>query len=154
MSQNTDTLLTVAADLRVVGYSWAQIADEVHRRPNTVQKWPARYKRDWDRIYKEAQRRRFEETNGECHLVLKQMLRSVSESTRLKAVGLWLKGGAAACGQTGESPPGPTPRRRTISLGSPPSCPKTPRPPGSGWPATGPETASRPSPTTTFSKPT
>ncbi|HVK08295.1 MAG TPA: hypothetical protein VM597_05905 [Gemmataceae bacterium] len=103
MSQNTETLLTVAADLRVVGYSWAQIADEVHRRPDTVQKWPARYKRDWDRIYKEAQRRRFEETNGECHLVLKQLLRSASENSRLKAVGLWLKSGGTACGQTGQT---------------------------------------------------
>src|SRR5687768_4026389 len=103
MSQNTDTLLAVAAELRTIGATWNQVADRVGRKPETCQKWPSRYRRKWADIYREAQQKRFDETNGEAHLVLKNMLRSLSDSTRLKAVGLWLKNGAAAYGQTGKA---------------------------------------------------
>jgi hypothetical protein len=58
MSLNTRTLLAVAAEMRAIGYAWAAIAAEVNRKPDTCQKWPSRYRDDWDDVYRAAQRRR------------------------------------------------------------------------------------------------
>ena len=62
MSHNLKTLLTVAAELRAVGHSWEQIAKHVQRQPQTVQKWPTRFRDDWDTLYRTAQQKRFDET--------------------------------------------------------------------------------------------
>ncbi|HVK09199.1 MAG TPA: hypothetical protein VM597_10520, partial [Gemmataceae bacterium] len=108
MSQNRTTLLTVAAELRTIGYSWAAIAEEVNRKPETCQKWPARYPDDWDAVYREAQRKRFDETSAEAHGVFKVLLRSMDDKVRLKAVDVWLKCGAGGYGHQGKLvTPGP-----------------------------------------------
>lgn len=60
MSRNMHALLTVAAELRAVGYPWEAVARRVHRRPKTCQGWPGRYRRDWETIYQEVRQRRFE----------------------------------------------------------------------------------------------
>jgi hypothetical protein len=76
MSQNTKTLLTVAAEMRSIGFSWDAIGDAVRRQPGTCQKWPARYRADWDEVYRAAQRKRFDETSAEAHGDFKVLLRS------------------------------------------------------------------------------
>ena len=96
MSRNTRTLLTVAAELRAVGSSWASIGKAVHRKAETCQKWPSRYPDDWAEIYRAAQQKRFDETSAEAHGLLKFLMRSDDDRTRHKAVELWLKCGAAA----------------------------------------------------------
>src|SRR5688500_385799 len=75
MSHNMQTLLTVAAELRAAGASWEAVADSVHRKPTTCQKWPSRFRQDWNSIYHEAQRRRFEETSNEALTLIRTLMR-------------------------------------------------------------------------------
>ena len=62
MSKNMPSLLAIAAEMRAVGHPWETVAHKVHRKARTCQQWPARYGPVWDKVYGDAQRRRFEET--------------------------------------------------------------------------------------------
>ena len=101
MSRNTFDLLSQAAELRAVGHTWAAVAERVHRKPVTCQKWTSRYRREWERLYRHAQLRRFDETSNEAHSVLKALLRDKDPKARVKAVEVWLKCGAGAYGRKG-----------------------------------------------------
>ena len=101
MSQNMRTLLTVAAEMRAVGHPWTSVAAEVRRKPETCQKWPSRFRDDWDDLYRSAQRKRFDETSNEAHSLLKGLMRSDDDRVRHKAIELWLKCGANAYGLQG-----------------------------------------------------
>src|SRR6476659_2392780 len=98
MSQNTRALLAVAAELRAVGHSWAAVAEKVHRKPETCQNWPSRFRDDWTDLLREAQRKRYDETSNEAHSLLKCLMRDDDGKVRLKAIEVWLKCGAAAYG--------------------------------------------------------
>jgi len=101
MSHNTHTLLTVAAELRTAGASWDAVARKVHRKPKTCQKWPSRFRQQWDQLYRSAQQRRFEETSNEAHTLLKHLMRSDDDKLRLRSIEIWLRNGAAAYGLHG-----------------------------------------------------
>ena len=101
MSHNTRTLLTIAAEMRAVGHPWTSVAATVHRKPETCQKWPARFRDDWDDLYRTAQRKRFDETSNEAHSLLKGLMRSDDSRVQHKAIELWLKCGANAYGLQG-----------------------------------------------------
>ena len=97
MTDNTRHLLTVAAELRAGGYQWDAIAQRVEREASTCQKWPKRYKFEWNRLYHGAQQRRFEETNLEVHTHLRKMLRGDDLKAKTKVMELWMKWGAGMC---------------------------------------------------------
>src|SRR5262245_1369760 len=126
MSQNTQTLLTVAAELRAAGASWATVADQVGRQPATCQQWPVRYRERWDRLYREVQQRRFAESNAEAETLLRGLLRDDDKKIRLKANELWLKWGAKAYGAPAESMPD-APRRGAVARPAP-AAPAEPEP--------------------------
>ena len=108
MSQNLRTLLTVAAEMRAVGHPWAAVAAKVHRKVETCQKWPNRFRDDWADLFRTAQMKRFDETSNEAHSLLKCLMRDDDGKVRLKAIEVWLKCGAAAYGAQGQMVvPGP-----------------------------------------------
>ena len=89
MSQNTLSLLRQAAELRAVGHTWDAIAPHVHRKPQTCQKRPTRFREQWTAIYREVQLRRFEETSNEAHSHRRSCVRALCHlSTRKLARGL------------------------------------------------------------------
>lgn len=51
MSKNLHDLVVQAAELRAVGYNWETVAQRVHRKARTCQKWPARHREVWDATY-------------------------------------------------------------------------------------------------------
>ena len=55
MTENTRHLLAIAAEMRAGGYQWEPIAQRVQREASTCQKWPKRYKFEWNRLYHGAQ---------------------------------------------------------------------------------------------------
>ena len=101
MSRHMHNLLTQAAELRAVGHPWEGVAKHVNRKASTCQKWTSRYRREWERLYRHAQLRRFDETSNEAHSVLKGLLRAKDDKSRLKAVEVWLKCGAGTFSRKG-----------------------------------------------------
>src|ERR1700738_1466010 len=102
MSQNLITLMTTAAELRTGGMSWENVAREVNRKAGTCSKWPSRYRREWNRIYMDAQRQRYEEVSNESLSYLRTLLRSKEDKTKLKSIEMVLRyGPAAIAGLTG-----------------------------------------------------
>jgi hypothetical protein len=53
MGQNCRTLLQTAAEMRSVGYSWESSGLKVHRKASTCQKWPKRFREQWDPLYRD-----------------------------------------------------------------------------------------------------
>src|SRR5215470_3609396 len=98
MSHNMPTLLATAAEMRAVGSSWDSIAKKVHRKPKTCQKWPARFPHQWDQLYRDAHRRRFEETDGEIRTILRSLIRSDDPKIQARMTELWMRWGARAYG--------------------------------------------------------
>ncbi len=99
MSNNRRSLLTIAAELRAVGYSWESIGKRVQRQAKTCSTWPNRFQDEWEPIYRAAQLRRFDETNNEAHGALRGLLHADDDRTRLKSVEIWLRCGASALGK-------------------------------------------------------
>ncbi len=99
MSGNLHHLMTVAAELRAAGYAWKVVAERVQRKASTVQQWPSRFRCEWNDVYRDAKRRRFDETCAETLNVHRELLHSTEEKTQLRAVEIWLKSGAKAFGQ-------------------------------------------------------
>src|SRR5262249_60083163 len=96
MGQNLHTLLTVAAELRSGGASWEAVAAKVSRRPATCRRWPARFRADWEPLYREAQGRRYEEAGNEALALLRRHMRAAEAKTSLRAVELMLRYGLLA----------------------------------------------------------
>src|SRR5262245_26944672 len=107
MAQTLHTLLTSAAELRVVGHSWESIGKKLNRRPKTCRGWPARYPTLWQQLFREAQRRRFEQTAGECHTYLLNLIRDKDPGVQQKALDCWFKYAGKAYGPAGDPADGP-----------------------------------------------
>jgi tetratricopeptide (TPR) repeat protein len=96
MSQNLETLLTVAAELRAAGHSWDGVAARVHRQPATCRRWPARHPDRWEATYRAAQLRRFDEIHNEAASHLQGLLRDPDPKVKTEAVKLWMRAVPAA----------------------------------------------------------
>src|SRR5258708_33936875 len=96
MSQNLQSLLNVAAELRAVGHTWETVARRVHRKARTCQKWPSRFPIQWDAVYRAAQRRRFDEISNEAATHLQDLMRCDDLKIRVKASEVWVRCGVAA----------------------------------------------------------
>src|SRR4029077_16448114 len=103
MSQNLLTLLTNAAEMRTAGMSWASVSQRVHRKPSTCSKWPSRYKREWNRVYLQAQRQRYEDVSNESLTYLRSLLRSDEQKIQLKSIELVMKHAPAAIAAIAEA---------------------------------------------------
>src|SRR5207248_10483093 len=90
---NSHPLLPVAAALRSGGASWEAVAAKVRRRPSTCRQWPARFRADWEELYREAQERRYEEAGNEALALLRRHMRAAEPRTSLRAVELMLRYG-------------------------------------------------------------
>ena len=101
MSQNLQSLLALAAEMRTVGHSWDAVAEKVHRRPNTCKQWASRYRSQWETLYHQCATRRFHETSEEMHTLLRNLMRDDDKKVRQQAISLWIKSGAQAYGMTG-----------------------------------------------------
>src|SRR5262249_49541177 len=78
-------MITVAADLRAVGASWAAVAEKVQRSPETCRTWPRLYPEAWRRLLAQAEDRLTEEAGGEARTYLRKLLRSEDERIVLGA---------------------------------------------------------------------
>ena len=96
MSQNLDTLLAVAAELRAAGHTWDGVALKVRRKARTVRRWPARYPDRWETTYRAAQLRRFDEIHNEASAHLLGLLRDPDAAVRKAAAEMVRRLGAAA----------------------------------------------------------
>jgi hypothetical protein len=84
-------LLTTAADLRAAGSSWAKVAEQVKRSPETCRHWPRRYPDAWRRLFREAEGHLIAEAGAEARAILRQMLRSKESKVALSAAQLLLR---------------------------------------------------------------
>jgi hypothetical protein len=50
MAHNLKALLTMAAEMRASGMSWASVANRVQRKVGTCSKWPSQYRPEWSAI--------------------------------------------------------------------------------------------------------
>src|SRR5262245_43345438 len=104
MARNIHVLIALAAELRSVGHRSDYVAKACKRAPSTCMAWCRIDKEEWDKRFREAQARRFHQTCEEAHSVLKQMIMQSSDmNLRFKAVGLWMKCGAATYGMNGQA---------------------------------------------------
>ena len=76
-----DKLLAAAADLRAGGAGWAAVADAVGRKPESVRKWPTRYRKRWAAHVAAAGRRLAADAAAEGVHVLRRQLRSDDDKT-------------------------------------------------------------------------
>jgi hypothetical protein len=83
-------LLTTATELRAAGASWAAVAADVGRSPDTVRRWPALYPDVWRRLLQESERQLLAEVAAESVTTLRQMLRSKDEKSRRDAAHILL----------------------------------------------------------------
>ena len=83
-----ECLLRQAADLRVVGHPWEEVAKKLKRKVKTCLNWPSAHPALWKSLYREAQERRFDQTSNECHSLLVGLTRSKDEKVRERAIGL------------------------------------------------------------------
>jgi hypothetical protein len=83
-------LIEKAAGLRAEGRTWEAVGAEVRRAPETCRRWPREYPDAWKGAFRPAVRRAVEDGGAEAVVVLRALLRSPSERTRLKAAELLL----------------------------------------------------------------
>jgi hypothetical protein len=91
MSQNMQTLLATAAELRSGGYPWDYVASQVHRSVQTVRQWPTRFSSEWKLLYRRAQKKRQEEASAEALGCLRNLLNEEDVRVRVKAADCLLK---------------------------------------------------------------
>ena len=94
MSQPSEELLAVmelAAQQRAAGSSWDAVAAKVGRGTRTCRGWPAAYPDVWRRLYRQAERHLLAEAGAEAVAILRTLLRSQDDKTRLAAATLLLK---------------------------------------------------------------
>ena len=114
MSRNLHDLIAVAAEMRAVGYAWEAVADKVHRKPETCQKWPARHAAEWERVYRAAQLKRFDDLHNEVGYHLNQLLRDGDKKVKAEAIKVWMRAAPAAFSKHRElvGPPPDAPEER------------------------------------------
>jgi hypothetical protein len=91
MSQNMQTLLATAAELRSGGHSWDYVASQVHRSVQTVRQWPTRFEVQWTLLYQKAQKKRQTEAAAEALNCLRNLLNEEDVRVRIKAADSLLK---------------------------------------------------------------
>ncbi|HKB01598.1 MAG TPA: hypothetical protein VKD90_05230, partial [Gemmataceae bacterium] len=101
MSRSFQTLLATAAEMRAVGHPWEAIGEKLNRRTQTCRAWPVKFRSDWERLYREAQEKQFEQTANECHTYLISLCRDKDPKVRERGLALWLRYGATAYGRQG-----------------------------------------------------
>jgi hypothetical protein len=93
-----------AADLRAGGSSWEAVGRELHRHADSCRRWAREYPDLWRRLYREAEQRQDRESRAEARVVLRQLLRSEEEKTRLAAARDLLKSMSRSRGQKNAQP--------------------------------------------------
>ena len=78
-------LLTHAAELRAAGNSWEAVGRRVGRHPDTCRHWTTTYPDLWRQLFQAAREAPSMETDAEARLILRELLRSENEKTRLAA---------------------------------------------------------------------
>jgi hypothetical protein len=91
----SESVLLRAAELRAAGCSWELVARTLHRRLAKVRRWPEVFAERWQAALQRAERRNLAEASAEAVLVLRQLLRSSTDTVRRDAarylVDLWMK---------------------------------------------------------------
>src|SRR5262245_22538059 len=77
--------------MRVAGVPWREIAAKVHRQEKTCRCWPSKFKDRWDTLYREAQRKRFDDTDNLVHTRLREHLNNEDLKIQERAISLWMK---------------------------------------------------------------
>ena len=83
--RNHLAMLTIAAELRAGGASWAKVGEKVKRSPETARRWPGLYPEEWDELYRDAERQVIATSFVQATLVLQNLLMSKDEKVRLAA---------------------------------------------------------------------
>lgn len=94
MTQPTPELLEelrLAADLRAAGVSWEAIASALKRNPDTCRQWPRTHAEAWRRLSRLAELEAARGAWAEARAVLRQLLRSNEDKSRLSAAAQLLK---------------------------------------------------------------
>jgi hypothetical protein len=78
-------LMTQAAHLRSQGLSWEAIAARLGRTARTCQSWQRLHPAIWKRLWQEATKDRDAGGDAEARLVLRNILRSADNKSRLSA---------------------------------------------------------------------
>ena len=76
-----DTLLARAAQMRVEGRNWSEVAQTLNRSPETVRHWPGTHPRKWRNAMVGAIEDALGDYENEALLVARQNLRRSSERT-------------------------------------------------------------------------
>jgi hypothetical protein len=108
----SDALLARAAELRAGGATWAAVGAKLGRRPESVQKWPRRYRKRWAGLLAEAERQQAADAAAEGVHVLRRQLRSDDDRTSREAAHRLL--GYKLAADKAKPPPSanPSPARR------------------------------------------
>jgi hypothetical protein len=77
-----EALLLRAAEARAEGNSWKVVAEQVHRSPLTVCKWPRMYPDRWAAALREAERRAIDDAGAEGVCVLRELIRAGDPKVR------------------------------------------------------------------------
>jgi hypothetical protein len=77
----SDDLLALAAELRVAGVSWEEIARRVRRAVSSVRQWPSHYAARWHRFRMAAEQQQLADATVESIHTLRRLLRSKDEKT-------------------------------------------------------------------------
>src|SRR5438876_6573764 len=86
-----DDPLHQSARLRVRGISWVGIGRELERDAEELERATLADERAWRKMVKEAERDIFRETGWESLNILRFLMRSKEEKTRLKAVDIYMR---------------------------------------------------------------
>jgi hypothetical protein len=82
--------LKEAVELRALGLSWEAVASQLERSPTTCRSWPSQYRREWPRLYNNAEKWLAREAGAEARVYLRKLLRSEDEKICLGAARLLL----------------------------------------------------------------
>ncbi len=73
ISERMMTLLTIAAELRAAGASWARIGEACKRDAESCRHWPRTYREVWIRLYREAEDQTVADAGMEARNALRKM---------------------------------------------------------------------------------
>jgi hypothetical protein len=84
-------LLSIAAELRAGGSSWAAVGEEVKRDPETCRHWPRRYPQTWCRLYLQAEGHVIAEAGADARMRLRILVRGNDPKLSLPAAQILLR---------------------------------------------------------------
>jgi hypothetical protein len=84
-------LIAVAAQMRVTGHTWAEVAAKVERAAERIRHWPYDYPNEWRCYFREAERIMLADVASEARQVLRRLLRSQNENVQFRAAQQALK---------------------------------------------------------------